>query len=239
MTPKEFEIALHSLTESRYLERVAAAMNPLADPKDVVQDVLLRLARMNPEDYFHVRDLKRYAAKAVRNRCFELARRRRGKAPLERLGEAGEGQLIEALDASSSLTDPSQLCEEWQIRKLVHQSLDMLSPRERDVARLAHLKGKSDSAIARCLRLSKHVVRGERERAWVKMKIFLTDLMVGDIGGWIDVSSRRLGESGDGCEAVVGWMEIFSADGDLAPSLTSFCRWLEAAPGSGTAAVRE
>jgi RNA polymerase sigma factor (sigma-70 family) len=228
MTPKEFEDALHALTKSRYLERVAAAMNPLGETKDIVQDVLLRLSKRTHEEYSHIRDLKRYAATAVRNRCRELARRKRGVPPLAKLDEVEkEDHLIQPLEVSSGLKDPYQICEQEQLHKLVHESMDILSPLEREIARLTHLDGESCRAIAHRLHLSKHVVRGNRERGWSKMEGFLTPLLKSDLCREIDIAGNGPGRVGGSDDPRACWIAILQGAEDSARSLQSFCLWLE------------
>jgi RNA polymerase sigma factor (sigma-70 family) len=176
MTPQEFQIALRALTESNYLERVASGMNPIADPKDIAQDILCTLWSKPPEEYTHVQDLKRYAAKAVRNRCIELAVRKQGIPPFVELDKAGQDHLAQPLDPPLSLRNPHDIYEQEQFQQLVHEAMDILKPLERAVARLTHLNGESGPKIAQRLELSLDVVRGARERAWMKMKRFFSDL---------------------------------------------------------------
>ena len=231
MNRKEFAIALQVLIESQYLERVAAALTPFGEPKDIVQDVLFNLLELLPEECSNIRDLKRYAAQAVRHRCFELARRKRREPPLAKLDEVEEGHLIQPLEASSRLGDPYQIYEQEQLRKRVHESMDMLKPLERVVLRLAHLEGESGPAIASRLQLSEHVVRGNRERARKKMKIFLTDLLESDCGGGSGMAGKKSvgmgrdrGGSPEGCWAVI-------LRDELTPILSSFHEWLDRTPG--------
>jgi RNA polymerase sigma factor (sigma-70 family) len=229
MTPKEFENALHALAKSRYLERVAAALNPSGESKDIVQDVLLRLSKRKPQEYSHIRDVKRYAATAVRNRCIDLARWKQGAPPLVELDEVEKGdQLVQQLAVSSGLEDPYLIYEREQLRQLMHDSMDILSPLEREIARLTHLDGESCGAIADRLHLSKHVVRGNRERGWSKMESFLSPLLKSDLGEGTDSAGkgrRRVGGSygAEGC-----WMVILQGAEDSTRLLQSFCGWLEA-----------
>jgi RNA polymerase sigma factor (sigma-70 family) len=228
MTPKEFENALHALTESRYLETVAAALNPPGEPKDIAQDVLLRLSKRKAEEYSHIRDLKRYAATAVRNRCIDLVRCKQGVPPLVKLDEVEkEDQLIQPLEVSSGLVDPYHIYEQEQLRKLVLESMDILSPLEREIARLTHLEGESCGAIADRLHLSKHVVRGKRERVWSKMESFLTPLLKSDLCREIDIAGNGRGRVGGSDDPRACWIAILQGAEDSARSLQSFCLWLE------------
>lgn len=176
MTPQEFQIALQALTQSNYLERVASGMNPVADPKDLAQDILCTLWSKPPEEYTHIQDLKRYAAKAVRNRCIELALRKQGAPLFVELDKVGQDHLVQPLEPSPSLRNPHDIYEQEQFQQLVHEAIDILKPLERAVARLTHLNGESGPKIAQKLQLSLDVVRGARERAWMKMKQFFVDL---------------------------------------------------------------
>jgi RNA polymerase sigma factor (sigma-70 family) len=182
MTPEEFQIALRALTQSNYLERVASGMHPVADPKDIAQDVLCTLWSKPPEDYTHVQDLKRYAAKAIRNRCIELALRKQGAPPFVELDEAGQDHLAQPLDPSASLRNPHDIYEQEQFQRLLREAMDILKPLERAVARLTHLNGESGPKIAQRLQLSLDVVRGARERAWMKMNKFFSDLAQNERG---------------------------------------------------------
>lgn len=228
MTPKEFAIALQELIKSRYLERVAEALRPPGEPKDIVQDVLFSLVELIPEDYSDIQDLKRYAAQAVRHRCFELARRKRREPPMAKLDEEGGDHLIQSPEASSSLRDPYQIYEQEQLHELVHASIDTLSPLERVVVRLAHLEGESRPAIASRLQLSKHVVRGNSERARKKMKTFLTDLLDIDPGERSDIAGERPRATRRGCGPEVLWMAMLRTE--FAPVRSPFYGWLDRAP---------
>jgi RNA polymerase sigma factor (sigma-70 family) len=149
-------------------------MTRVADPKDIVQDVLLGLSKKLPEEYAHIQDLKRYATKAVRNRCIELALRKHGDPPFVELDKAEQDPLAQPLEPAPSLRNPYEIYAQDQFQRLVHEALDILKPLERAVARLTYLHGESGPTIARKLQLSLDVVRGARERAWMTMKTFFS-----------------------------------------------------------------
>ena len=131
---------------------------------------------------------------------------------------------------SSGLRDPYQVYEQEQLRKLVHKSMDILSPLEREIARLTHLDGESCRSIAHRLHLSEYVVRGNRERGWSKMESFLTPLLKSDLGGGIDIARDRRPGVGGSYEPQGCWMVILQKAEGSAHWLQSFCGWLDSTP---------
>jgi DNA-directed RNA polymerase specialized sigma24 family protein len=174
MTPEEFDTQFKELNRTNDLERVAARTTLLVDPKDVAQDIRAALSAMRPEQYAHIRSLKLYAFRMVRNRGIELAVEKKREPPRVELDDEGRReQKLQTLEQSSYLKDPSELVEQEQYHKLVREAMkDLLTPLERSTAWRVHVKGESGPSIARRSGLSIDKVRGLREGGMKKLRRF-------------------------------------------------------------------
>jgi RNA polymerase sigma factor (sigma-70 family) len=220
MIDEEFATSLRALAKDKDLQRLARRLNPDADPNDTVQDVLLSLAKMPPETYANIHDLKSYAYKAVRNRSIELGIQKRRGPAFVALDKLDQNELTSGLD------NPHDTYEQEQFWKRVHQRMDTFTPRERFVSRLLYLYGESTPETAQRLHWTLDVVRGARERATKKIKDFLNE-------NEHRRNERPTGKNsphvGSDREQASYWLVIIQAAQNITSGLHTFHSWLDAA----------
>lgn len=118
------------------------------DSWDILQDVFLAFySRWNLGEVFE--DVVAWLFSVARNKIVDLYRRRtRGEISLEELcrGSEENGYLIDLIGTQSS--DPEQEFRRVELRQLLIEAINELSPEQREVFLLTELHGKKFSEIS-------------------------------------------------------------------------------------------
>jgi RNA polymerase sigma factor (sigma-70 family) len=120
---------------------------------DLVQEVMVRaFSEKGRRGYDGIRDYGPYLFAIARNVLVDWARARRREIP------AGWQELAAAVEMSPAAEDPSPWAEPAMVR-LVEQYLDGLPPELREVHRLRHEEGLSQTRAAEVLGVSRQTLR--------------------------------------------------------------------------------
>lgn len=134
------------------------------EAEDVVADVVERLLR-EPERLQACRDVRALAMTAVRNRCFDLLRRR--QADMQRAGRIRE-------TAEHAVAPES---DRWEARELVRRAMAALPLRQREVLHLKEIEGFTTRELAGHFATEEAQIRVWLSRARIRMRREVEKLM--------------------------------------------------------------
>lgn len=155
-------------------------MGPLllarVEPEDVVQDVwalaLPRLPELTERDGRHTPVVMRFLATAILNRINNLLRLRmtdeHADAPLSAIPEATRGPLTRAI--------------RQEHRWLVHEAIEGLGERDRELVLLRALEQHSNAAVAEQLNLDPNTAAQAYRRALIKLREKLPGTAFDELG---------------------------------------------------------
>lgn len=174
-------VAVHSLqdieaTLSRYspaLYRVALRqLRNHEDAEDAVQDALLS-AFIHISQFEGRSHISTWLHRIVVNSARMHLRRQHGHTVLsldqtdENENQAFENQLVD------SEPNPERVCEQSEIRGIIQQVLELLSPRLRDALQLRDLDSLSTQEAAQVLGITKGALKCRVQRARAKLTLLL------------------------------------------------------------------
>ena len=119
--------------------RLGRVLRPLYDPDDIVQDVWLaalpRLPDLPPRDGRHTPVVLKYLSSTLLYRVNNLVRKHiRGKPRREEAQGGGDNEAVDPVDElPATTTDVIRRLARQERKGLVHQSLDKLEPRDREI----------------------------------------------------------------------------------------------------------
>lgn len=146
------------------------AMNVVHDEhlcEDIVQEVFVRTIslKMQFESELHFRQ---YIYAAVRNSC------------LTHMQKHGRTVGLEDVPATGADAPASESCDNEIVRaeiiRMIHEAIDSLPPRYREVFRMAYIDKMKNEDIAEALGISVNTVKVIRQRAKARMRELLKDI---------------------------------------------------------------
>ncbi len=145
-------------------------LGEVEDAKDVGQEVFLKLYRFLPRIKSD-RDLGPWLYRVTVNACNDMARKRRpGITSLQ-----SESELID-IEIQDDTVETEM---EWSsYRRVLHQALRLLAPKERAALVLRDIEGLSTAEVARALGSSPATVRSQVSSGRMKIKRFCDRIMM-------------------------------------------------------------
>lgn len=112
------------------------------DAEDLVQDVFHNILKRG-DLVGQVENLTAYVYQAVSNRILDHRRRPSREVPLEPHEEPGDDLLRRALEPVEPGLDPEQQMQRKQLRAVLRDALEELTPAERDIWIATELQGRT------------------------------------------------------------------------------------------------
>lgn len=164
-TMEEFEFIARILPLRDRMYRYARSLLlSSAEAEDAVHDLLERLWREHERLKAH-RSVDAFVMAAVRNRCYDMLRKRRAD---ERRDDALGGSCERAAAADA---------ERWEMREMVRRAMASLPGRQREALHLKDIEGYPTSEIAPLLGCDEAQVRVLLSRARHAMREVLKKMM--------------------------------------------------------------
>lgn len=144
------------------------------DAREVLQDTMLAAARAMP-GFRGDAALGTWLFQIARRVCMRRRRRRKGQpAELESL----DAQLPSEAPLASD-RDPEEVTADHEVREALHQAIDALEPKYREVLLLRDVEGLSAEEVGATLNLSIAAVKSRLHRARVTVRERLTPVLDG------------------------------------------------------------
>jgi len=140
-----------------------------AEAQDVAQEALIRMWRHQAE--ILPLSAKSWLMRTAHNLCIDRIRRRKARS------EADDGESVLSF-ASDTAPGPGKLAQSQDLGRLIRQSLDALTPRDRAVVVMREVQGLPYEEIADILGLPLGTVKARLHRARERLRTRLVRLGV-------------------------------------------------------------
>lgn len=138
------------------------------EAEDIVQEIFLKLWKMNPTDYVHIRMIKPFLYMTAQNRSLNYLRN------------------LEIRDRNYKNLSNEELDEDYFLCKQIHteviaelfEAIDKLPEKCKDIFKRAYLDGQEDKKIAEELNISLNTIKTQKQRAKTFLRVQLKDLFL-------------------------------------------------------------